>query len=99
MSHYEFAPVTEKYVHNGEGQMQIQKTQNVEHILEAAKGARELIGRNSGPANGRYLGTIPIVIAQHWAVECGAAVGTRPWAVYAKQKLKDPDFAGLRIHM
>lgn len=96
---YEFAPVKEKFVHNGEGSMQIQKTQDVEQVLAAAQGARELIGRDSGPAGGRYIGTIPIVIAQHWAKECGAAVGTREWAQYSKIKLKDPNWAGLRIHM
>lgn len=74
------------------------KTQNVQQILDAAKDAADTLKPNTGPAGGKYLGTVPVLIAQQWAKECGAVVGSREWAKYAKDKLKDGTWARLRVH-
>lgn len=74
------------------------KRQDVQGILDAAKDAAETLRPNTGPAGSKYLGTVPVLIAQQWAKECGASVGSREWAKYAKTKLKDGTWARLRVH-
>lgn len=73
-------------------------TQVVDPILAAIHEARDMFKKDTGPMQGRWLGTVPILVAQQWAIECGAAIGTKAWGVYAKQKLKDGEWARLRVH-
>lgn len=74
------------------------KTQDVTEVLRAAKGAQEMIKKDTGPVQGRYIATVPVIVAEQWARECGAAIGTKEWSKYAKKKLKDPEFSGFRVH-
>ena len=90
-------PIKETFLFDGD-LMRIQKTQQVQHILDAAKDAQEVFRPNTGPVGSKYLGTVPILIAQQWAKECAAAIGTKEWAKYAKQKLQDGTWARLRVH-
>jgi len=93
------SPIVEKLYLNPNGtEFHFIKTQNVQGILEAAKDAAETLRPNTGPAGGKYLGTVPVLIAQQWAKECGASVGSREWAIYAKTKLRDGTWARLRVH-
>lgn len=92
-----YEPIQERLVFE-QDKFHFVKTQQVEHILDAAKDASEAYRPNSGPAGGKFLGTVPILIAQQWATECGAAIGTKEWAKFAKQKLKDGTWARLRVH-
>lgn len=93
------SPITEKlYLDSNGTNFHIVKRQNVQQILEAAKDAAEILRPNTGPAGGKYLGTVPVLVAQQWAKECGAAIGSREWAQYAKTKLKDGTWARLRVH-
>lgn len=91
-------PYTEKMIYGDEGKIHFVKTQQVDHIIDAAKDASEAYRKDGGPAGGRFLGTVPILIAQQWATECGAAIGTKEWAKYAKEKLRDGTWAKLRVH-
>lgn len=77
-----------------DGQLIIQKTQDVEAILDANKAEAET-HRSGG--NWRKAGSIPLVVAEEWAKECGAAVGSKEWLAYCKRKLMDGDFAKLRV--
>lgn len=93
------SPIVEKLYLNPNGtDFHFIKTQDVQGILDAAKDASEVLKPNTGPAGGKYLGTVPVLIAQQWAKECGAAVGSREWATYAKTKLRDGTWARLRVH-
>lgn len=92
-------PIVERLFLDSDGKsFHFVKRQNVQDILAAAKDAAETLRPNTGPAGGKYLGTVPVLIAQQWAKECGAAVGSREWAQYAKTKLKDGTWARLRVH-
>ncbi len=92
-------PYTEKLYLDPDGKsFHIVKRQNVQAVLDAAKDAAETLRPNTGPVGSKYLGTVPVLIAQQWAKECGAAIGSREWAQYAKTKLKDGTWARLRVH-
>lgn len=80
------------------GSFAFRKTQEVQGVLDAAHDARTGLKKDTGPVGGRYLGTVPVLIAQQWAKECGFSVGTKGWANYAKTKLADGEWAKLRIH-
>ena len=92
--------IQERWHYDSNGtSVHLQKSQETAGILESAKGARDIIRKDSGPVGSRYLGTVPLLIAQQWAKECGAAVGSKEWSKYAVKKLKDPDWAKLRVHL
>jgi hypothetical protein len=94
-----YQPYSERLVLDSDGKsFHFVKRQDVQGVLDAAKDAAEVLRPNTGPAGGKYLGTVPILIAQQWAKECGASVGSREWAKYAKDKLKDGTWARLRVH-
>lgn len=80
------------------GAFSVIKQQDVTEVLRAAHELPDLIRKDSGPAQGRYLGTVPVIIAEQWAKECDAAIGTKEWAAYAKKKLADGEYRRLRIH-
>jgi hypothetical protein len=50
-----------------------------------------------GDAKARWVGSIPLVIAELWSKECGAAIGTHEYAGYIRKKLSDPDYKKLLI--
>jgi hypothetical protein len=79
-------------------QFAFKKSQDVSGILDAAHAAREGLRKDTGPIGGRYIGTVPVLIAQQWAKECGFPIGTKGWSNYAKSKLADGEWAKLRIH-
>lgn len=83
---------------SAKGEFAIVKTQNVKEVLRAAEMARDVLKKDTGPVQGRYLGTVPVLVAQQWAKACGAAIGTKEWAAYAKKQLKDGTWAKLRVH-
>lgn len=41
----------------------------------------------------RLAGTIPGVIAEAWATECGASIGTQEFAAYVQRKLMSGEFS------
>lgn len=92
-------PITERLFLDSDGKsFHFVKKQNVQLIIDAAKDAAETLRPNTGPVGSKYLGTVPVLIAQQWATECGAPVGSREWAKYAKTKLQDGTWARLRVH-
>jgi hypothetical protein len=96
---YDPAPYREQLLFDKSGgAFAFKKTQDVSAILDAAKDARDTLRKDTGPIGGRFLGTVPVLIAQQWAKECGFPVGTKGWANYAKTKLADGEWAKLRIH-
>lgn len=75
-----------------DGVVRFVKTQNVEPIFSAIRAVQEQPNVDKGR---RYVGSVPILVAQRWARECGAAIGTKEWRAYANRKLKDGEFAKL----
>lgn len=77
-----------------DGKLIMLKTQDVSADLERAAMLRDT-HRNGGDM--RLAGTIPAVVAETWARECGSAIGTAEFAEYVKGKLMNGEFAKLRV--
>lgn len=93
-----FNPIKERWIDNEEtGGFHIEKTQNVDGIIDAARDLPDLIKKDTGPGDGRLIGTVPLLLAYEWARESKTRVGSKEWAKYAKRKLKDPEFAYFRV--
>lgn len=90
-----FGAITEKVLYDADGKtIRIIKTQDTEPLLNAIKERPDVYGVNV--PLGKWLGTIPPLIAANWMKECGAAIGTREWNVYARKKLKSEEWRRLR---
>lgn len=62
-------------------------------FFEAIRTNRENTSRSSIL---RYRGSVPLLEAQVWARECGAAIGTKEFNIYAAKKLQSAAYARLR---
>ena len=80
-----------------DGKLVIRKSQDIQSLIDQNAYEREAAPSMFGEMAVRKIGSIPLVVAEQWARECGAAVGTKEFAQYAKRKLMDGDFAKFRI--
>jgi hypothetical protein len=82
-------------VDRASGLLHITKVQDCDAVLRGARAVREAVGvRPKGDTH--YVGSVPVVLAQTWARECGAGIGTREFAEYAKKKILSNEFTLLR---
>jgi hypothetical protein len=88
---------TEDYGFDADGRLVIKRTQDVESLIAMNAHEAESAPSMFGQAAVRKLGSIPLVIAEEWSRECGAAIGSKEFALYCKRKLMDGDFAKFRI--
>lgn len=80
-----------------DGKLVIKKSQDIQSLIDQNAFERENAPSMFGEMAMRKIGSIPLIIAEQWAKECGAGVGTKEFAAYAKRKLMDGDFAKFRI--
>lgn len=80
-----------------DGKLIINRQQDVEGLIRQNKIEAENAPSMVGHAAVRKVGEIPFVVAEEWSRECGAAIGTKEFALYCKRKLMDGDFAAFRI--
>jgi hypothetical protein len=45
----------------------------------------------------KYLGSVPKIVCEIWAKNCGAPVGTREWIEYAAKQLKSGDYSKFNV--
>lgn len=75
----------------------IRRHQDVQNLLDDNARLASIAPNAHGDAKFRLAGRVPLVIAEQWAAECKAAIGTQEFAAYAKKKLMDGDFAKFRV--
>ena len=87
----------EKIEFTPDGQMIIKKTLNAEPIIEAVKMSSEIETPSRNNKGMLHLGSIDVLTARNWSKECGAAVGTKEFAAYAKKKLQQGEFSRFAV--
>lgn len=80
-----------------DGKLIVTRSQDIQALIDQNKAEADVAPSMFGKAAVRKIGSIPFVIAEQWSRECGAAIGTKEFAVYCKRKLIDGDFAKFRI--
>jgi hypothetical protein len=45
----------------------------------------------------RYVGEIPLVLAEQWSKESGLGLGSKEFMEYCRKKLQDPDYKKLLV--
>lgn len=81
-----------------DGNLHIQRRQSgLDGFLAENAALAERAPAAVGDAKFRLAGRIPLVIAEEWARECGAAIGTKEFALHCRRKLADGTFAKLRV--
>lgn len=79
--------------HTEDGKLIIKRSQDVQRILDFNK-ERNIDGHNRN-SEMRLAGSIPFVVAEMWARECGANIGSQEFQAYVKKKLMSGDFSKL----
>jgi hypothetical protein len=80
-----------------EGKLIVDRRQDIQALVDQNKAEADVAPSMFGQAAVRKIGSIPFVIAEQWSRECGAAIGSKEFALYCKRKLMDGDFAKFRI--
>lgn len=80
------------------GVLRVRRTQDVEQILKAIHEIPDHMSRRSAASSGmKYVGSIPNLIAVHWATESGTRLYSKEWLAYARNKMDDPTWAKLKV--
>ena len=80
-----------------DGKLVIKRTQDVQALIDQNRHEAQEAPSMFGQARVRKLGSIPFVIADQWSRECGAAIGSKEFAEYAKKKLMSGEFSAFKI--
>ena len=80
-----------------DGKLVIKRTQDVQALIDQNRHEAQEAPSMLGQARVRKLGSIPFVIADQWSRECGAAIGSKEFAEYAKKKLMSGEFSAFKI--
>lgn len=91
-----FTGISERMIEQ-DGKLIIDRSQDVQALIDRNKAEAEIMPSKFGEAAWRKVGSVPLTLAEAWAAECGASIGTKEFALYAKRKLMDGDFAAFRI--
>jgi len=91
-------PIRERVV-DIDGGFNIVQEQNCDSTIEAVHGAADFMRKRPKNLGARYLGSVPLVVAQQWAKECGCAIGTKEYLVYAQRQIMDGAFAKFRAKL
>ena len=80
-----------------DGKLVIKRTQDVQALIDQNRHEAQEAPSMFGQARVRKLGSIPFVIADQWSRECGAGIGSKEFAEYAKKKLMSGEFSAFKI--
>lgn len=91
-------PIKERIIDTDKGFV-IERSQRADATIQAVKEAGNHMGRKTAGDGSRYLGSVPLIVCEIWAKECGSSVGTREFLEYANKKLHSGEFAKLKVDL
>jgi hypothetical protein len=80
-----------------DGKLHVIREQEVSDILKYNKRQQDDLPSMYGDAKFRKVGSIPFIVAEQWMKECGAPIASKEFNENAKKKLKDSNYAYLRV--
>lgn len=88
---------TESYSLDSNGNLVVKKSLDAQPIVDAVQMSSDIQAPVRNDRGMLHLGSIDQLTANNWAKECGAAVGTKEFAAYAKKKLQSGEYAKFRV--
>jgi len=79
--------------HTEDDKVVVKRSQDIQRILDFNK-ERNIEGHNR-KSDMRLVSSIPFVVAEMWARECGSKIGSQEFLEYVKKKLMSGDFSKL----
>jgi len=80
-----------------DGTLVVEKKIDAEPVMDMVKASSEIQTPRRDSGGMLHLGSVDPLTAANWAKECGAAIGTKEFAAYAKKKLMSGDFAHFQV--
>lgn len=77
------------YFSHEDGKNIIKSVQDCEPIVQINRQQSQQLDKKE---NFWYVGTIPNVICEQWANECGARIYSKTWQEYARKQLNLPEY-------
>lgn len=88
----------ERVTVDADGTVRIHKQVDAEPVMKALHDYRDVLGaKHKGKAATRLHGSIDPITAAIWRKECGAGIGTKEFAEYAKKKLASREFSRFKF--
>jgi len=78
----------------------VTREHDIEPLLQGIKERSEVTSKyHVGPVGSKWIGSIDTITAANWSKECGAGIGTKEFAAYAKKKLMNPEYNKFRADL
>lgn len=90
-------PMMETLKASPDGSVVVARSYDVGSVFEGVKALSQ--GAKHTKKTAQYLGSIDTITAENWSKECGAKVGSKEFAAYAKKKLMSGDWAHFRADL
>ncbi|NRB02512.1 MAG: hypothetical protein HRU30_04535 [Rhodobacteraceae bacterium] len=91
----EFGNPVQTQIYEDAERLVVSRTQDTQFILDDNNRLSSELQHHRGDL--RLAGRVPFVVAEQWARECGARIGSKEFGLYCKQKMMDGEFAKLRV--
>jgi len=80
-----------------DGKLIVSRSQDVKSLLLDNQRLADELPSMHGDHAGRFVARVPLVTAEQWSRECGAAIGTQEFGLYMKSKIQSAEYSKLRI--
>tara|TARA_B100001029_G_scaffold97776_2_gene80402 strand:- start:1653 stop:1937 length:285 start_codon:yes stop_codon:yes gene_type:complete len=81
-----------------EDKLYVKREQDVQPILQHIHNLNTSdLPNHFGDSRMRYVGEIPLVLAEQWSKESGLGLGSKEFMEYCRKKLQDPDYKKLLV--
>lgn len=80
-----------------DGKLIVSRSQDVEALLKDNQRLANELPSMHGDHAGRFVARVPLVLAEQWSRECGAAIGSQEFGLYMKSKIQSPEYSRLRV--
>lgn len=90
------SPTRERIITDGDT-VKVILQQDCQGVIDGVRAFSSVLNKRS--KGNKYLGSVPLVVAEIWAGECKAPIGSREFIQYAHGKLMSPEYSKFKVHL
>lgn len=91
-----YSLVRERIISDGDT-VKVILEQDCQGIIDGVRAYSDVQSKRS--KGNKYLGSVPLVVAEIWAGQCKAPVGTREFIEYAHRQLMSAEYSKFKVHL